>query len=124
MQTYDTISGVELVDFFPYSRFLGMSPDNYLIYTTYQGGKEDYKPIVHVLNYRRTQVAIIKASKDTTVTLNALPNGSELLKETKQFTIQVVADDTKLANVGTLEEETGYLSESLSSEYLYVRSIP
>lgn len=126
LQIYDTIEVESLKE--PtksqYSRFMSISPDNYLLYTTYSGTETEYKPNLHVLSYRRTQVAVFQAEENTKVTLIAKPDGDESQKEEKSFQIQVVNDNTKIYNAAKVQDETEYLNESLSSEYIFIRSIP
>lgn len=117
---YTRIALPELKDNFFNSNF---NPDNTLIYTV----KKDEETFnFNVLNFSLTSVATVVVEQDTTVTLTAVEqSGISKNKEySKVFKIVVIPPKSEIYNKGNEKTEKLYLSERLTSEYLFIKTLP
>lgn len=119
-EDYTRVDLAQTVDNFFKSHF---NPDNTLLYTIkIDEATYNFK----VLNFSLTPIASIIVEQDTTVTLKAVEQSG--MKKNKEyvdiFKIIVVDDNTEIYNKVDIKTEELYLTERLTSEFLFIKTLP
>lgn len=116
---------ISLPEDYSSSKFLSnFNPDNTLLFAMKNKDAESFN--FNIYNFSLTAIASIVVEEDTIVTLTAIEKDGKRSDEvyTDKFKIVVLEDNVKFFNKVDSNTEKMYLDESLTSEFLYIRSIP